>query len=312
MNVDQLPVLFRREFQEQRASFLIVPFVVAAFLVVMILFGLFVVEFVGQMEIDSDIRIETDEGVTRDMRRGPVGPMFSEELMAFAAAPRLVREQKMAGMLDAFAKPVLLALWFVVFFYLLSTLYDDRKDRSILFWKSMPVSDATTVISKLLMAGLLAPAVYLVAVIVVHLVFLGTVSVAAMGYPVDIIETLWAPSNLLMTWLSLAVYFIYVLIWSLPFYGWLLLVSSFARSIPFVWAIGVPLGIVVVDKIFMNGAISEWMGRHLADVGYDGYKIFHAGDAARKLITVDFLLSVIIGAGLLYGAVLMRGRGDEI
>ena len=48
-------------------------------------------------------------------------------------------------------------LGFVVFFYCLGSLYDERKDRSVLFWKSLPVSDRDTVLSKALSALVVAP-----------------------------------------------------------------------------------------------------------------------------------------------------------
>src|SRR3546814_20822192 len=47
---------------------------------------------------------------------------------------------------------LVVVLGFVVFFYCLGALYDDRRDRSILFWKSLPVSDASTVLSKVFSA----------------------------------------------------------------------------------------------------------------------------------------------------------------
>ena len=51
-----------------------------------------------------------------------------------------------------------IVLGVVVFFFCLGALFDDRKDRSVLFWKSLPISDQATVLSKVAMALVVAPA----------------------------------------------------------------------------------------------------------------------------------------------------------
>ncbi len=201
----------------------------------------------------------------------------------------------------------------MTFFYLLDSLFSDRKDRSILFWKSMPVSDTNTIVSKVLLAVLVAPAIYMVAVIVVQLVMMLSVSVTAMGYPVDVGETLWAPANMVRRWLIMAAYFLYTAIWCLPFYGWILFVSSFARSIPFVWALGVPFGIVIIERIFtLDERIGNWMGRHVPELSFGQYKQFGSIDLVARFVSIDFLISLGVGIALLYGAIWMRGRGDEL
>jgi ABC-2 type transport system permease protein len=55
------------------------------------------------------------------------------------------------------ATPLYILMGFVIFFYCLGALYDDRRDRSILFWKSLPISDTTTVLSKVAVATVAAP-----------------------------------------------------------------------------------------------------------------------------------------------------------
>ena len=86
--------------------------------------------------------------------------------------------QKINSALGAYGDGVLLAgvmlacivLAFVVFFYALGCLYDDRRDRSILFWKSLPVSDTQMVLSKAAWALLLAPLVAVGVGVVIGLV----------------------------------------------------------------------------------------------------------------------------------------------
>jgi hypothetical protein len=68
--------------------------------------------------------------------------------------------------------PVLMVLGLLVFFYCLGALHDERRDRSLLFWKSLPVSDFTTVMSKLLLAVVVAPLITMGIAIVLGLVVL--------------------------------------------------------------------------------------------------------------------------------------------
>ena len=119
---------------------------------------------------------------------------------------------------------------FTVFFYCLEALQDDRRDRSILFWKSLPSSDAATVLSKVCVALVLAP------VIAWGIYCAAAWLMAFMPSKGNEISGLF--------WLTplelLAILPIYML-WALPTVGWLLLVSAWARSRPFLWAIGVPV-----------------------------------------------------------------------
>ena len=139
-------------------------------------------------------------------------------------------------------------LAFVVFFYALGTLYDDRRDRSVLFWKSLPVSDTHMVLSKLawalVLAPLLAVGVGIVIGVAMWLIFALTVSVNGLpvgsavfthSHPLRIIGGVIA---------SLPVY----MLWALPTIGWLMFCSAWARSKPFLWAVLVPvLACVIVS-----------------------------------------------------------------
>jgi len=100
--------------------------------------------------------------------------------------------------------------------YLLDCLYTDRKDRSILFWKSLPISDAKTVLSKLLVGMLLIPLVYFVAADVTALITAFILSVRARAY---IGSALWQPE----VWGQIQILWMYVIVttavWYLPVAG---------------------------------------------------------------------------------------------
>ncbi|WCE03990.1 ABC transporter permease [Pseudoxanthomonas sp. JBR18] len=138
---------------------------------------------------------------------------------------------------------------FVVFFYCLGSLYNDRHDRSVLFWKSLPVSDTMTVASKLVWALLLTQVVSLIVGLLMGLglwVIIALASTTA-GMPgAGAIFTASHPFKVIGT--MLATLPIYVL-WSLPAIGWLMLCSAWARRVPFLWAVLVPLLACIVISI---------------------------------------------------------------
>ena len=155
-----------------------------------------------------------------------------------------------------------LVLAFVVFFYCLGALYDERKDRSVLFWKSLPVSDAQTVLSKVASAVVVAPVLAVVASLLTMLGFMLMLSVVVLVHGGNPWTLLWGPASpLTIVGGTLAWIPVYAL-WSLPTVGWLLLCSAWSHSKPFLWAIMVPLfaGIFVswFDLMEMFNLDSSW------------------------------------------------------
>jgi ABC-2 type transport system permease protein len=163
--------------------------------------------------------------------------------------------------------PIMITLSFVVFFYLLGALYDDRRDRSALFWKSLPVSDLDTVLSKVAAAVLLAPLFAIAATIVLHLAFLVVVSVYAGLHGVNPLPLLWNPAPLLAMWIKLVLLIPLNALWALPTVGWLLFCSAFARSRPFLWAVAVPVAFGAVmgfTQLLQQFSIpSSWYWRNI-------------------------------------------------
>lgn len=162
-------------------------------------------------------------------------------------------------------------LAFVVFFYSLGSLYDDRRDRSILFWKSLPVSDTQTVLSKLAWALLLAPLISIAIGLVVGFAL----------WLVAILRTLGAgaPSPFAMAVHSHPFHMVWLmlvtvpmgLLWSLPTIGWLMFCSAWATSKPFLWAVLLPLLACVMISIL--GAMP---GVHLP-LGWIWYVVAYRG-----------------------------------
>ncbi|MFZ8972777.1 MAG: hypothetical protein ACO2ZD_01610 [Pseudomonadales bacterium] len=147
--------------------------------------------------------------------------------------------------------------------YLLGTLYQERKDRSILFWKSLPVSDLDVVLSKLIVGVVLVPMVYLLlawmtSLLVALLLWLGLSSVMSDGMSFS--ELFFAAVYGGFEW------FVIVckqMIWGLPFFLWVLLVSGVVSSQPILWVLGIPLVVMIIENIaFPQSVISDWFWAH--------------------------------------------------
>jgi len=137
-------------------------------------------------------------------------------------------------------------------FYCLDALYGERRDRSILFWKSLPVSDLTTVLSKAITPVVILPLVTFAISVVMQWIMLLVSTAVLLGSGLSV-APLWTHASLFQTWLMLLYHLLTVHgLWYAPIYGWLLLVSVWARRSPFLWASLPLLAIGVVEKIAFN------------------------------------------------------------
>ncbi|MDX1515828.1 MAG: S16 family serine protease, partial [Woeseiaceae bacterium] len=122
--------------------------------------------------------------------------------------------------------------WIVMVFYSLDALYAERKDKSILFWRSLPVTDSETVISKLLTAGIVIPLVTLVAVVVTQLAILVLTSLWVAIQGGDAGHLVWGPAPLADAWAANLVIALAMPLWLSPFIGWFLFVSAWTKRSP--------------------------------------------------------------------------------
>ncbi|MFP5390928.1 MAG: ABC-2 transporter permease [Gammaproteobacteria bacterium] len=159
----------------------------------------------------------------------------------------------------ATATPLFMMLSVVSFFYCLGALYEERRDRSILFWKSLPLSDRDTVLSKLATVLCLAPLLTLAVAIVTSLALLLIGATVMLFKGVNVFGLVLTNPGLYLTPFELVALLPVYVLWALPTVGYLLMVSSWARSKVFLWAVGVPL---------MIGAVLKWT-HFLTGVGID-------------------------------------------
>jgi ABC-2 type transport system permease protein len=147
---------------------------------------------------------------------------------------------------------MMLTIFVVGAFYSIDALHGERRDRSILFWKSLPVSDLTTVLSKAITPVVILPLIGFAITIAMQWIMLLVSTAVLLGSGLSAVP-LWSHAALLQTWLMLLYHLLTVHgLWYAPIYGWLLLVSVWARRAPFLWASLPLLAIGVVERIAFN------------------------------------------------------------
>ena len=174
------------------------------------------------------------------------------KIRALPALDPMRQHESVAAPYDAAAGLVMLTAIIVGVFYSLDALHGERRDRSILFWKSLPVSDLTTVLSKASIPLIVIPLFAFTVTVALQLVMAMLSSVVLLGSGLNV-ATFWTQLSLVQMSLLLLYHLLTVhVLWHAPFYGWLLLVSSWARRAAFLWAVLPLLAIAIVEKIAFN------------------------------------------------------------
>lgn len=156
---------------------------------------------------------------------------------------------------------------FVLFFYLLDSLYADRKDRSVLFWKSLPVTDSTTVLSKLATAMFVIPGYALAAILATIVVFAIAMTPAIWIGGGGAWGLLWSQIPILSIATFLAYAFVVQSLWWFPLIGWGMLASAWARRTPFLWTVLPPVVIILLEEtIFRTERFAEILGHRFVGV----------------------------------------------
>src|SRR6266699_1789930 len=152
---------------------------------------------------------------------------------------------------DLAAMMMIFIVFIVGVFYCLDALHGERRDRSILFWKSLPVSDLTTVLSKAIIPLVILPLIAFAIIVCVQVIMLLMTSVVLIFHGVNP-GTTWAHVPVFQNWLVLLYGLAAIALWHAPIYGWALLVSGWARRATFLWAVLPIIAIQIFEKITFN------------------------------------------------------------
>jgi ABC-2 type transport system permease protein len=211
---------------------------------------------------------------------------------------------------------------FVGAFYCLDALHGERRDRSILFWKSLPVSDRTTVLSKASIPMVVLPAIAVILAIVARLLMLILSTLALLGHG-QALALHWRYAQLSHSTLAFLYGVAAFTLWHAPIYAWLLLVSAWAKRAAVLWALLPFVSVAVLERIIFNTQyLSKWLMYRVGGVYGLAFDIRVAGTAAvdplarvtagRFLSTPGLWLGLAVAAALLYAAVKLRRDRDPI
>jgi ABC-2 type transport system permease protein len=203
------------------------------------------------------------------------------------------RQRAMIGVpYDVAAMMLIFTAFIVAVFYCLDALHSERRDRSILFWKSLPVSDLTTVLSKASIPLVILPLIIFGITVLVQ--FLMLLWSSAILLPSGLAGTTWTRFNLVQQSVILLYGLIVIALWHAPIYGWALLISGWARRATFLWAVLPLLALGVLEKIAFDTS-------HFASMLKN--RLFGAADAAfafrpQRGVAIDSLVQLTPGSYL--------------
>lgn len=276
-------LLVRREFWEHR-SLLIAPLTAAALVLLVVLFG----------------RARPGHGFIIDVPLPEVlRELVARHGLAGAAEMTLVGTMVFIGVIAAIA----------VLLFLLDALYAERKDRSILFWKSMPVSDTETVLAKLTVGLVVVP--------------LGTMLLALAMQPLmgailllrfEVLREFMRP-ELVGGWLSalgaMLGIWLFSVLWYLPMAAYLLLISVLARRAPMTVAV-VPLVLASLFERWLLGRSDSLVGYRLMPWNYGAEALLGPDrDYTDAFLNPDLWTGLAAGIVMVYIVIRLRRYRDD-
>lgn len=162
---------------------------------------------------------------------------------------------------DIAAMMMIFTVFIVGVFYCLDALHGERRDRSILFWKSLPVSDLTTVLSKALIPLAVLPVISFALVVCVQMIMMLETGVVLIFHGMSPATT-WTLIPFFQDWVILLYGLAVIALWHAPIYGWLLLVSGWARRATFLWAVLPLIVIQIFERITFGTSYFGSFVRH--------------------------------------------------
>jgi len=301
-------ILVRRELWEHR-SILVTPAVIALLVSLMAV--------TGHVTISAFNEQVVDVAILGASNLGPVERSAAINVM-------------MIGISSLFA----LAMSVLTFFYTLDALYAERKDRSILFWRSIPCTDSETVLSKLTVAIVVIPLLTMAAIVVTHLVVLAVTGIWVEIRGANAWHLLWSTAPYLDNWIATLVVLLALPLWQAPFVGWFLFVSAFARRSPFLMAVLPILILPMLEKTLFGstllaqaffvrsanvplfrglrtGDLFFYEGPGVPGIEASGFALLPLLDLSRFLLSPGLWLGLVVCGLFTSAAIYVRRYRDE-
>ena len=220
--------LIKREIWEHRSIY-ITP---AAIAIVMLLLAL-----TGQVAISA------------------LGAGVDVAMMSANELPPEAHKAMVTGFVAGLGSIFVVAMWILTIFYSLDSLYAERKDKSILFWRSLPVTDAETVISKLLVAVIVIPLVTFIAIALTQILSLIFASIWLKAEGGNAGLLIWRALDVFDVWGGTLIFVLALPLWLSPFIGWYLFVSAWAKRTPLLFAFMPIFVLPMLEKIVFGSTL---------------------------------------------------------
>ena len=299
--MNALKAMIRRELQEHKWAFVYLPWIVTAFMSVVV-----VLVYLGVTEVNTEnFKFSTDVFGEPETGKQMNEATFDQR-----------RDAIRAGLL-VLGSPLVIALGFAILAYSLSTFFDERKDKSIIFWRSLPVSDSFTVLSKLLVALVVAPLLVIPALLFLHLV---TVTAGSTYFAVsDIVPFTWAWQaypwfdwirGILSLWMQC--------LWTFPVITWIMLAGAYSRK-PVVAAILPPVVIVLVEGVSLSSSVFfdslmerllPWSRSSSFPKEYESLQVSEISDIPLLFGMTEFWVGIVLGAIFIFLTIYFRSKSD--
>ncbi len=293
--------MIRREIQEHKLAFIYAPFIVALVLCLVI-----ISVYLGLTDIQT-----TTFNFSTDL----YDEEFQEDMLQ--ATPESKTAVIRAG-LTVLGLPILLTVGFGLLAYSLSTFADERKDRSLIFWRSLPVSDLTTVMSKLIFVVIVIPLLVVPNLFLLQLISLLSVSVYFVTNDIVSFGYVWT-SYFISDWFRIIFSLWAQALWSLPILLWLMLAGTYFKK-PVIGAIVPLVALVVLEGIifkanniqeFIENRLGFWSRSDSFPIEYAEARVVDISDIYLLLTTQAFWIGILASVVLIAGIVYTRSTNND-
>ena len=296
-----LKAMIVREIQEHKVAFVYAPFFVSIILCFVIASVYF-----GGTNIQTDQFNFSTEYYDEEIRQ-------AMQSVSSVSRIDIVR----TGLL-VLGFPILLTVGFGLLAYSLSTFADERKDRSLIFWRSLPVSDLTTVLSKVFIVTLIVPLMVIPYIILLQLVAMTSASIFFSTNDIVSFGWLWG-SYIITDWFRIIFSLWAQSLWSLPLFLWLMLAGTYAAR-PIAGAIVPPVILIVLEGVifktnlvleFIENRIGFWSRSDSFPKEYQEIRVVDISDILLLFSTQAFWIGILASVILVAGIVYVRSSNSD-
>jgi len=299
--IQVLKAMIIREIQEHKVAFVYAPFFVSIILCFVIASVYF-----GGTNIQTDQFNFSTEYYDEEIRQ-------AMQSVSSVSRIDIVR----TGLL-VLGFPILLTVGFGLLAYSLSTFADERKDRSLIFWRSLPVSDLTTVLSKVFIVTLIVPLMVIPYIILLQLVAMTSASIFFATNDIVSFGWLWG-SYIITDWFRIIFSLWAQALWSLPLFLWLMLAGTYAAR-PIAGAIVPPVILIVLEGVifktnlvleFIENRIGFWSRSDSFPKEYQEIRVVDISDILLLFSTQAFWIGILASVILVAGIVYVRSSNSD-